>query len=81
MSSATSNHVQFQPEIRPASDVDVIAALRLAVEATDDWEKLGQVTKTILEAGMETPASNVGGVQLLLRLHRAGVLKFEVGDA
>lgn len=70
-----------QTETRPASDVDVIAALRLAVEATDDWEKLGQVTKAILEAGTETPADNTGGVSLLLRLHREGVLKFEVGDA
>lgn len=70
-----------QTETRPASDVDVIAALRLAVEATDDWDKLGQVTKAILEAGRETPSDNTGGLELLLRLHRSGVLKFEVGDA
>lgn len=78
---STPRITMTQTITRGASDVDVIAALRLAVEATDDWDKLGQVAKAILEAGRETPEDNTGGLELLLRLHREGVLKFEVGDA
>lgn len=63
---------------RCAADVDVIAALKIAVEATDDWAKLGQVTKAILDASRETPEDNTGGLELLLRLQREGSLMFEV---
>lgn len=66
--------------VHNASAVDVIAALRIAAEATDDWEKLGQVTDAILKAAQDTPPGNTGGLELLLRLHRAGDLKFEVGE-
>lgn len=59
---------------------DVIAALRIAVEATDNWEKLGQVTRAILDAAPATPDDNTGGLELLLRLHRAGEIRFQVGD-
>lgn len=67
------------PAVSYASDVDVIAALRIAVEATGDWEGLGKVARAILNAGRETPSTNTGGLDLLLALHREGVIRFEVG--
>ena len=59
---------------------DVIAALRLAVEATEDWERLGRVAKAIVDAAPETPGNNTGGLELIIDLQRAGTLRFEVGD-
>jgi hypothetical protein len=70
-----------ETDLRTVSDVDVIAALRLAVEGTDDWEKLGQIASVILKTARDTPADNTGGVSLLLRLHREGRLRFDLTDA
>lgn len=59
---------------------DVIAALRIADEATDSHEKLGRVAHEILGAAPETPENNTGGLELLIDLQRKGALKFPVGD-
>lgn len=59
---------------------DVIAALRLAVEATDDYEKLGRVVEAMLKEAPPTDDDNTGGLEFLLRLQRSGALKFQVGD-
>lgn len=59
---------------------NVIAALRLADEATEDHAKFGMVASKILETAPPTSDENRGGVELLLRLHREGALKFEVTD-
>lgn len=57
---------------------DVIAALRIAVEATESWEKLGKVAKAIIETAPETPDDNQGGLEVLLELQRSGRLAFEL---
>lgn len=68
-------------ELSPRSDVDVIAALRIAKESTEDWEKFGKVAAVILEEAQETPPGNTGGVDLLLVLQRTGALRFDLdGD-
>jgi hypothetical protein len=60
---------------------DLVAALRLAVEATENYDKLGRVVMAILERGPETPDYNTGGLELLLILQREGKLTFEMtGD-
>lgn len=59
---------------------DVIAALRIAVEATEDWDKLGRVAKAIVDAAPETPGDNTGGLELIIDLNRDGKLRFQVGD-
>jgi hypothetical protein len=57
---------------------NVIAALRLARAATDDYEKFGRVAERILNEAAATSDTNSGGVELLLSLHKAGELVFEV---
>lgn len=57
---------------------DVIAALRLAAEATQDAERFGRVAEVILKEASPTPDDNKGGVQLLVRLQQSGSLRFEV---
>ena len=57
---------------------NVIAALRLAVEATSDYDALGRVAEEILKEAPATPESNTGGVELLLAMHRSGSLHFDV---
>lgn len=59
---------------------DAIAALRLAVVATEDYDKLGRVTEAILKEAPSTPERNTGGFELLLAMQRAGSLRFEVSD-
>jgi hypothetical protein len=63
-------------------EIDVIAALRLALEGTTDWEQFGQVANAILECAPDTPDNNYGGVRLLVKLHQEDKLQFELrGDS
>lgn len=69
-------------EVDEASDPeDVISALRLAEVGTSDAERFQKVAHELLTCAPETDDENTGGPALLLRLHRDGVLKFEIAEA
>lgn len=69
---------ELMPVTQAEQLTDVVAAIRIAVEATDNWEKLGKVAKAIVETAPDTPDDNTGGLELLMRLQRANTLVFEL---
>lgn len=71
--------ISIQLKTRADLNQDAVAALRLALEGCrDDYERFGRIVELILDKAPETPGSNRGGVNLLIDLHSAGKLKFEV---
>lgn len=71
--------IDIRLRARTDPNADAVAALRLALEGCrDDYKRFGQIAEAILDKAPETPPTNRGGVDLLLGLHRAGKLKFEV---
>lgn len=71
--------IRLNTKSRADLNEDAVAALRLALEGCrDDYKRFGKIAEVILGKAPETPGNNRGGVNMLITLHSAGKLKFEV---
>lgn len=55
---------------------NVIAALRLAEEATDSWERFGAVVSEILKWAPPTDAT--AGAEVLIAMQQEGLIEFSL---